>query len=89
LEVNTAETCSDPLLTTNRWIFIIEGIATIVAGMVAPWFLVEFPERVKFLTPRQKHIAVTRVRQEQEKTEVVHATVRQSLSMLKDWKLII
>jgi MFS family permease len=24
-----------------RWIFIIEGIATIVAGLIAPFFLVE------------------------------------------------
>lgn len=72
-----------------RWIFIIEGIATIVAGMISPWFLVEFPERVKFLNAREKHIALTRVRQEKEKSEVVHPTVKQSLKMLMDWKLII
>lgn len=72
-----------------RWIFIIEGIVTIVAGLIAPFFLVEFPERVTFLTPRQKHIAVNRVRQEKEKGEVVHATVKQSLAMLMDWKLIV
>jgi hypothetical protein len=77
------------LLTFGRWIFIIEGIATIVAGLVAPWFLVEFPERVKFLTERQKFIATNRVRQEKEKAEVVHATVKQTLGMLMDWKLII
>lgn len=80
---------SDSELTYNRWIFIIEGIATIVAGLVAPWFLVEFPERVKFLNPRQKHIAVTRVRYEKEKTDVVHPTVKQTLGMLVDWKLIV
>lgn len=72
-----------------RWIFIIEGVATIAAGMISPFFLVEFPERVTFLTPRQKHIAVNRVRQEKEKVEVVHPTIKQSLGMLLDWKLIV
>ncbi|ETN39961.1 uncharacterized protein HMPREF1541_06188 [Cyphellophora europaea CBS 101466] len=72
-----------------RWIFIIEGIVTIAAGAAGPFFLVEFPERVTFLNARQKHIALTRVRQEKEKTEVVHPTARQSLKMLMDWKLIV
>ncbi|KAF2018172.1 MFS general substrate transporter [Aaosphaeria arxii CBS 175.79] len=70
-----------------RWIFIIEGIVTIVAGLVSPFFLIEFPERVTFLTPRQKHIAITRVRQERENTEVVHPTAKESLKMLFDWKI--
>lgn len=71
-----------------RWIFIVEGIATIVAGMVAPWFLVEFPERVTFLTPRQKHIAVERVKVDKAaKEEVLHPNVKQVCVMLLDWKL--
>ena len=71
-----------------RWIFIIEGIATVVAGMVSPWFLVEFPERVTFLTPRQKHIAVERVKVDKAaQAEVVHPNVKQVFTMLLDWKL--
>lgn len=70
-----------------RWIFIIEGIATIVAGLVAPLFLVEFPERVRFLTDRQKHIALTRVRIEKESKEIKHPTLKETLVMLMDWKL--
>lgn len=72
-----------------RWIFIIEGIATIVAAMIAPFFLVEFPERVAWLNPRQKHIAVNRIRGEKQTAEVVHPTVKQSLVMLMDWKLAV
>ncbi|KAF2188408.1 retrograde regulation protein 2 [Zopfia rhizophila CBS 207.26] len=70
-----------------RWIFIIEGIATAVAGLVAPFFLIEFPEKVKFLTPRQKHIATTRVSLEKTGTDIEHPTVKQSLKMLMDWKI--
>ncbi|KAF2129232.1 retrograde regulation protein 2 [Dothidotthia symphoricarpi CBS 119687] len=72
-----------------RWIFIIEGIATILAGLVAPFFLVEFPEKVRFLTERQKHIAVTRVTLEKKGVETEHATIGEMLKMLMDWKLAV
>ncbi|KAF2738876.1 retrograde regulation protein 2 [Polyplosphaeria fusca] len=70
-----------------RWIFIIEGVATVVAGLVAPFFLIEFPERVGFLTDRQKHIAVTRVSLEKQGAHLEHLTFMQSLAMLLDWKV--
>ncbi|PSN61739.1 retrograde regulation protein 2 [Corynespora cassiicola Philippines] len=72
-----------------RWIFIIEGIATIVAGLIAPFFLIEFPERVKFLNDRQKHIATTRVSLEKKGAHSEHPTVKESLKMLADWKIAV
>ncbi|KAJ4366070.1 hypothetical protein N0V95_000297 [Ascochyta clinopodiicola] len=72
-----------------RWIFIIEGIATIAAGFIAPFFLVEFPEKVKFLTDRQKHIAITRVSMEKSSKQIKHATVGETLQMMCDWKLLV
>jgi hypothetical protein len=41
--------------------FIIEGVVTVVAGLVAPLLLIEFPERAKFLNDRKKHIARERI----------------------------
>lgn len=72
-----------------RWIFIIEGIFTVVAGLVAPFFLVEFPERAKWLTPRQKHIASARLVTDKKAREYVHPTLKESMKMLLDWKLMI
>jgi MFS family permease len=85
-----------------RWIFIIEGIVTIVAGLIAPFFLIEckgnsspigsrltspVPEKVKFLTERQKHIAITRVSMEKEGAQTENASATDMLKMLMDWKL--
>lgn len=70
-----------------RWIFIIEGIATVVAGLISPLFLIEFPERVTFLNPREKHIATTRVKIDKGREDVVHPNVKQVCVMLLDWKL--
>lgn len=70
-----------------RWIFIIEGVATIVAGMLSPLFLIEFPEKATFLNERQKYIALTRVRLAKEEKEIKHPSIKDTLVMLADWKL--
>ncbi|KAK4495208.1 hypothetical protein PRZ48_013537 [Zasmidium cellare] len=72
-----------------RWIFIVEGVVTVVAGLVSPFFLIEFPEKVKFLDERQKHIALERVAIEKRDKEVVHPNIKETLSMLLDWKLLL
>ena len=46
------------------------------------------PEKVKFLTARQKHIAVTRVTMEKKSgTAAENASMKEMLKMLMDWKL--
>ncbi|KAJ8116432.1 hypothetical protein OPT61_g2132 [Boeremia exigua] len=72
-----------------RWIFIVEGVATILAGLIAPFFLVEFPEKVGFLTERQKHIAVTRVSLEKKGKQIENATIKETFGMMRDWKLLV
>ena len=71
----------------DKQIFLIEGIVTVVAGLIAPFFLIEFPEKVKFLNAREKHIAATRVLLEKQGKEVYHPTTKETLVMLMDWKI--
>ena len=71
-----------------RWIFLIEGLITVVAGLVSPFFLVDFPEKAKWLTPRQKHIAAARLMPDQQAQEYVHPTIMEGLKMLWDWKIL-
>lgn len=62
---------------------------TIVAGFIAPFFLIEFPERARFLNDRQRHIAVERIRIDQQGTKIVHPTWKETFIMLIDWKIML
>lgn len=66
---------------------IIEGLFTIVAGSVSPFFLIEFPERAGFLNEREKYVALERVRLENERRDIHHPTAKETLVMLADWKI--
>lgn len=47
------------------WIFIIEGLITLVVACVSPWCLADFPHEAKFLTPEERHQAVARIKEDQ------------------------
>ncbi|KAE8342959.1 hypothetical protein BDV24DRAFT_173361 [Aspergillus arachidicola] len=72
-----------------RWIFIIEGIATIVAGIAAAFFLVEFPDKARWLTPRQKQIAIARLSVDKLEKEYKHPSFKEAMVMIWDWKIIV
>ena len=44
-----------------RSIFFLEGIATVILGVVGFFTLVSFPEQAKFLTPEQKAMVAARI----------------------------
>lgn len=45
-----------------RWIFILEGIATVVAACAAFFLLHDFPETAKFLTEEERAFVVFRLK---------------------------
>lgn len=45
-----------------RWIFIIEGIATVATSVVAFWVLYDFPETASFLTSEERQFVSMRLR---------------------------
>ncbi|KAJ5352576.1 hypothetical protein N7452_001550 [Penicillium brevicompactum] len=49
-----------------RWIFILEGIATVVVGLVAKLLIVDWPEKAKFLTERERTILIARLQSEND-----------------------
>jgi MFS family permease len=44
-----------------RWIFVIEGIVTVVVGATVPWSLPDSPATASFLTPDQKELVISRL----------------------------
>jgi MFS family permease len=53
-----------------RWLFIIEGIATIVWACVAYFLLLDFPANSKRLTERERAIATARLREGGVRTHI-------------------
>ncbi|KAL1801328.1 hypothetical protein ACET3X_001670 [Alternaria dauci] len=53
-----------------RWLFIVEGVATIVWAMVAYFILLDFPANTKRLTDRERAIAIARLREGGVRTHV-------------------
>ena len=43
------------------WIFIIEGLVTVVAGAVSFWIIQDFPDNAHFLTEAERTVVVRRL----------------------------
>ncbi|KAI5984050.1 MFS general substrate transporter [Pisolithus albus] len=67
------------------WIFIIEGVATVVVGCVALLIMVDYPSTAKFLTPNEKQCIIQR-REFSEVDEKGDVTA-EVLAALVDWQV--
>jgi hypothetical protein len=43
------------------WIFIIEGLVTVVAGAVSFWIIVDFPDNATFLSEAERTVVIRRL----------------------------
>ncbi|KAF8892211.1 major facilitator superfamily domain-containing protein [Infundibulicybe gibba] len=43
------------------WIFILEGLATVIAGVASFWIIQDFPDTAKFLTEAERTVVVRRL----------------------------
>jgi len=74
-----------------RWIFIIEGIATVLLGFVGYIFIVDFPEDARrtrnFLTTEEIEIMVNRIDEDRGDAHVPKFDIREYLANAADWKI--
>ncbi|GAC93479.1 transporter [Pseudozyma hubeiensis SY62] len=49
-----------------RWIFIIIGLVTFVAGVLSFWFCVDFPDTATFLSDSERRAVIYRLQQDQQ-----------------------
>ncbi|KAJ7169057.1 major facilitator superfamily domain-containing protein [Mycena crocata] len=69
------------------WIFIIEGCVTLFLGIVAFFFLPDFPELNNFLTPDQTASVLQRVEDDRGDSVPEQLTARKVFHHLGDWTL--
>jgi len=70
------------------WIFILEGLLTVVAGAVSFWAVHDFPIEAKFLTDKEKARVIHRLRQDNQSSAEHEAFDMFYLwSSLRDWKM--
>ncbi|CAK7200689.1 hypothetical protein SEUCBS139899_003387 [Sporothrix eucalyptigena] len=75
-----------------RWIFIIEGIFTVLVGVLLPWTLPDSPELCSFLTPAEKLFIRQRLEQDSG-TSAGRLQTQESFqwryvtSTLSDWRI--
>jgi len=69
-----------------RWIFILEGIATVVIAAASFWMLYDYPDTAKFLTPTEKLYMQERIKFDSDglSSENKKKFIWQGL---KDWKI--
>ncbi|KAJ7066454.1 MFS general substrate transporter [Mycena amicta] len=48
------------------WIFILEGLATVLAGVASFWIIQDFPDTAKFLTEAERAVVVRRLQSDDQ-----------------------
>ncbi|KAI1178537.1 putative MFS transporter [Nemania sp. FL0916] len=75
-------------LSAWRWLFIIEGIPSVLSAFFVWFFLPDYPEDAKWLTTEERDLAVHRLRLEGSKgTQGSAMTWRDAKNTLTDWRL--
>jgi len=70
-----------------RWIFILEGVITVAIGLCAPIFLIDFPDKSKFMKPEEKEHVINRLNIERGDGETHNITKKLLWHHLGDWTM--
>lgn len=79
-----------------RWIFILEGLLTVVVSLIAPFAIHDFPETAKFLTEEERELIITMLRNQTTSEGFVHSDIIQEetkfraryvIDALTDWQI--
>ncbi|KAL5121951.1 hypothetical protein ACEQ8H_000167 [Pleosporales sp. CAS-2024a] len=71
------------------WIFILEGLATILVGIASYWMVHDFPAEATFLTPDDRARVLRRLRDDQQ-ASAAHESFKMKYfwQSVKDWKTL-
>jgi nitrate/nitrite transporter NarK len=69
------------------WIFILEGLATIIVGVVSYWMVHDFPDEARFLNAQDRARVIRRLKLDNQ-SSAEHEEFKMSYfwASVKDWK---
>ncbi|KAF8840164.1 MFS general substrate transporter [Paxillus ammoniavirescens] len=68
------------------WIFILEGVATILIGSIAAFVMVDYPSTAKFLTVEERSFVIEKRRRDEAQDEE-HTMSQQVWATFTDWQV--
>lgn len=74
-------------LSAWRWLFILEGIPSCLSSILVYFILPDYPERAKWLSEREKDLAVQRLHVEGSKGDGRNLNMEDVKATLTDWRL--
>lgn len=70
-----------------RWIFIIEGLLTVVVAVLGKFFIVDWPETSRFLNPEERALLMRRLREESAEANMDTLDKKAAKRIFTDWKI--
>lgn len=70
-----------------RWIFLVEGILTVVLGLVGYVAIIDFPDKAKNLRPDEKEMILERIQRDRADAVADTLTKEKFIKYTLDWKL--
>ncbi|KEQ99842.1 hypothetical protein AUEXF2481DRAFT_45783 [Aureobasidium subglaciale EXF-2481] len=70
-----------------RWIFIIEGILTVVVGVIARFWVCDWPETAKFLTEEERVLLTSRLQVDSGEAVMNRLDKAATRRIFTDWKI--
>src|SRR6201999_2120996 len=70
-----------------RWIFILEGLASIVVGVFAFWLVPDWPEDARFLSEQERVIVTQRIATDRQDASMNHWNRKTAIRVFTDIKI--
>jgi hypothetical protein len=74
-------------LSAFRWLFILEGLPSLLSAPLVWFFLPDYPETVRWLSPEEKALAAERLKFEGSHGDSKSMTWEDAKVTLTDWRL--
>lgn len=72
-----------------RWIFIVEGLVTMVFAIVSRFLIVDWPETSKFLSESERSMLIQRLAHDGPDTSMNHFDRHARYRTFTDWKIYV